>query len=302
MQVFSEGEGKGCTFIFKIPMRRRSSPLSLSARLSARSSSPAVNQIGSTSSHMINSNRRSSSAVVEVRQNGVTSQASPQTVRRKEAQRLGEQRKRLARSFLLVNGDDISYHDTQSAKKRAMHLANINRSYKSNVSSFREVNRGIDRSSDRLLPNDVESVPFHEIVDSVDVDGQIVGGGSAVSTQDKRRDSGRDGDGGGSGGSDGDGAGGGDRAVTADALKDMDLIDQTSLGRRGSNLSSPSRRVLHPGNMPSNKTMSTTLGGGEETRAPSNTTDKVADKVAPASSSPRKVSRQANVSYTGRSA
>ena len=279
-QVFSEGEGKGCTFIFKIPMRRRSSP----SPLSAGSSPLAEHQILSTLRPEVNSNRRSSVAVA-LPQNNLSSHSSPlnrssgPTVRKKEAQRLGEQRQQLVRSLsgmslnMSVHRDD-GHNDTQSAKKRAIHLANINRSYRSNVSSFREAIRP-DLSSGHLSPNGVASVRSSVLVDGTDASGPVVGGGPAVSAQDKKRDSGDDG-----------GSGGGEKAVALDALKDKDHVGPTSLNES---------RAVQPSKVLSNKTVSTTLGAVEETRATTNTTD----KVAKAPSSPRKVSRPATAAYTG---
>ena len=208
---------------------------------------------------------------------------------------MSKQRQQLARSLsgMSLNSsahsdDAINHQVTHSSKKRSMRLAKINSAYRSNVNSFREAIKP-DLSSDRLSASPVRN---RELVDGVDSSDQLVGGGPAVSTQDKRRDSGR-------------GIGGDEKVDVLDASKDKGHIRSTSpspLVKQGSKVLTLSRRIPSS-KVSSNKSISITkrLDVGEETRAPTNTTDKVKDKVAPTALSPRKVSRPTAATYTGRS-
>ena len=274
---------------------------------------------------LINSNPRPSAMVV-VSQHGISSprnsrnsanvkfgQSSKSTVRKKDAERLAEQRQQLASrlSGVLMNSSlrsssghrDDSQH---SARKHsaAINLAHINSVYRSNKSSFLEVivDAPSPSSGDQNILNDLRGtvptpvvsvhasiplnpfeVPSHE--GSEDNDADAGGGpspGLAVVTHEVKRSGDVD----------------GKQGAISEEANNKKVNDRPTSLLRQSNKSPignaqsrvPSGNKLQADNkMLSNRAIPIIISDeGEETRSPTST-------------SPRRASRQPNVVYTGAS-
>ena len=314
ISAYSEGEGKGCTFLFKIPMRRKKI-------MSAASSLVAVASPRGSAAPRVDLDSRRSSAPGLLPGSG-----SP--VRKKDARRLAEQRERLARSLSgmsprsSLHGDDdndlhlsLSKKQQQKGHQRSIHLEHINKAFRSNLSPYRSVREPDRESHNAPLSNNESSAN--------DVDtggGQYVGDGSgpAVPTY---RDMGRGGGGSDSGGSDSGGSdsGGGDSGEKGDAAASDVYPEEKVYTRSTSWLPQPSQipscvatpaqpsqipssaavAAAQPGKVPSNKSIASLPGLCEEMRSPTNTLG--APEVVLPSNQPRRGSRQINLSsaYTG---
>ena len=194
--MLSEGEGKGCTFLFKIPMQRRLSNAPLPMRLSnaplpMRTLRSAMNQMASLVRSRANSQRRPDS-LVEVSQHSCIShrslgndlkrdQSTKSTRRKVDAQRLAEQREQLARRLSVASLNSSSHSalspmqrdDTailsarySSKKQRSdINLLQINNTFRTNKSnSIREAN--LDAFSSKADDQDVPNVANAGIVPS----------------------------------------------------------------------------------------------------------------------------------------
>ena len=295
----------------------------------------AGNQMSSLLRHSINSNPRPS-AMVGVSQHGISSprnshgnrmagvngggQSSKSTVRKKDAERLAEQRQQLARrlsgalmnsSLHSLNSPSVKRDDSQySARKHrvAINLAHINSIYRSNKSSFRDVivDAPSPSSGDHNILNDLRGtvptpvvsvhasiplnpfeVPSNEVSEKNDADAAGVGPspGLAVATNEVNRSGDVD-------GGDVDGKQGATLEEANDKEKNdrpTPLLRQSSKSPVGNAQSRvPSGNKLQASKIPSNRAIPIISDEGEETRSPTST-------------SPRRGSRQPNVVYTGAS-
>ena len=303
ISVYSEGEGRGCTFLFKIPMQRKKIVDDVPSSVHHTSSLvPALHLVDlPVHSPKLDLSRGS-------------------FVRHRDAQRLAQQRERLARSLSLsVHGivnDDAVHRLSHSAiqqkqQQRSIHLENINNEFRSNVcsgrlgpsnpTSFRKDNMvTMNVANDQLVVSHdivprqtvvpvIVTTQNHALVPNcvsvagVDTGGHNVGGGPGpiISTQVMKR--------GGGGG----GGGGGQDHVDLEALdvvKNKEEIRPTS-----SLIQSPNKlpsNTVQPTKVASNKSMPIVAEGDEQLRSPTNT------MIAVAPPTPR---RQTLTSYAGRS-
>ena len=220
-------------------------------------------------------------------------------VRKKDAQRLLEQRQKLARSLsgmslhLSVHGDGIDFDSEAAKQRRSINLAELNNAHRSQAPSVRQANMGvIDLSTKQpspKAPKDIVPPPVvvsnHELsTDGVSAGGQGVGGGPVVPTV-STQDVGRDG-------------GASTVASPSDALSKKDDVRSTpSMIQQQPN--QPPSSTVQPSKVPSNRAIPTITDMGDETRSPSNTAVAIAQTQAPLS--PRRISRPINTTYTGKS-
>ena len=288
--------------------------------------------------HSIHSNRRPN-AMMSVSQHSISSprnshgnrmagvksgQSSKSSGRKKDAERLAEQRQQLARRLSgvsmnsslrssSVHRDDTSSHHSARKHRSAINLAHVNSAYRSNKSSYREANvdvRSLSSGNYDIL-NDL-----HGIVPSpkVSVHASITPKSLIVPSHEvsEKNDSAAAAGGGHVGDSPGPGPGPGSAVATNDVNRSGDvdgkqdviseeandkekidrptpLLQQSSKSPTGNVQSRvPSGNKLQSGKMPSNRAIPIISDEGEETRSPT-------------SPSPRKASRQINVAYTGAS-
>ena len=301
ISVYSEGEGRGCTFLFKIPMQRKK----------------IVDDVPSSVHHT--SSLVPGLHLVDLPVHSPKLDLSRGSfVRHRDAQRLAQQRERLARSLSLsVHGivnDDAVHRLSHSAiqqkqQQRSIHLENINNEFRSNVcsgrlvpsnpTSFRKDNMvTMNVANDQLVVSHdivprqtvvpvIVTTQNHALVPNcvsvagVDTGGHNVGGGPGpiVSTQVMKRDGDDDGK-------------VHDDLEALDAVKNNDEIRPTSSLIQSPNPNILPSNTVQPTKVASNKAIPIVTEEDEHLRSPTNTMIAVAPPTS---------RRQTLTSYAGRS-
>ena len=262
------------------------------------------NAMMSVSQHSISSPRNShGNRIAGVKGGG---QSSNSSMRKKDAERLAEQRQQLARRLSgvsmnsslhssSVHRDDTSPHHSQHSLRKqrsAINLAHVNSAYRSNKSSFRDANVEVRSfsSGDHNILNDLHGIVpspvvtnhapiphnpliVHHHTVSESNDAEAGGGprlGPAVVVNDMNRSGDVD----------------GKHDATLEEANNKKVNDRLISLLRQSN-KSPSNKLQSSNKMPSNRAIPIISDEGGETPR------------SPTSPSPRKASRPINVVYTG---